>query len=326
MTKIKILIFGLFLLITISLIAFPIYASTNVNTFQVTATSQTEKWNTIYKNNIYWLDSSGIIKGFNTKKNVEFNLLDSEQPLEDIFAIVAYDGRYVVYNRYDNISYNVSVYDTKDKQVINVAEGEGSRWATDYDNKTIVYVDGGACGKLYSYNLQKKVNKLISETVCGNARISKNKIVWGGPASGGYGIWTFNTKNEKTYEVKAGSGHTSSPDINDNNVIWTIKNNETTEVHIKNINKEEEKIIYETSNYDISWPSLSDKYAVWGKVTGQHVSGIEGINLKTGEVFEIQEQGPHQNGNIQPIIEENLVAWMAWRTGNGDIYGSILHK
>ena len=44
------------------------------------------------------------------------------------------------------------------------------------------------------------------------------------------------------------------------------------------------------------------------------------IAAKTGEIFEIQEQGPHQNGVIAPQLGGNIAAWMAWRTGNGDIY------
>lgn len=88
----------------------------------------------------------------------------------------------------------------------------------------------------------------------------------------------------------------------------------------------EAETLSETSVYSMSWPSISKRYAVWGKVTSQHVSGIEGVDLKTGEVFEIQEQGPHQNGNISPIISGNIAAWMAWRTGNGDIYAAIINK
>lgn len=57
-----------------------------------------------------------------------------------------------------------------------------------------------------------------------------------------------------------------------------------------------------------------------------YVSGVEGFDLKNNSVFEIQEQGSHQNGNISPIVDGNIAAWMAWRTGNGDIYSALINK
>lgn len=76
----------------------------------------------------------------------------------------------------------------------------------------------------------------------------------------------------------------------------------------------------------MSWPSISGNYVVWGKNTAPHVSGLEGTDLKTKEVFEIEEAGAHQNGNMSAKLEGNIASWMAWRTGNGDIYGAILKK
>lgn len=298
--------------------------ATSVDTFRITYTNQSEKWAIIHKDIIYWITPQGIIMAYDTKTKIEYPFFKNEQPLTNLYSIVAYDGRYLVYNRYDDISYNVSVYDTLTKKNINITDGIGSRWATDFDDKVVVYIDGGACGKLYAYNILTEEKKLITEQVCGNANISKNVIAWSGPASGGFGIWTYNLKQERQYEVVTGSGYSSSPDIYDNNVIWTIGTVDGTEVHIKNMNTLRERIIYKTSDYNISWPSISGEYAVWGKNTAQHVSGVEGIDLKTGEVFEIQEQGQHQNGNMSPIISDNIVTWMAWRTGNGDIYGAVI--
>ena len=88
----------------------------------------------------------------------------------------------------------------------------------------------------------------------------------------------------------------------------------------------QEQLVYTSPNYWISWPSISNRYAVWGKNTAQHISGVEGIDLRTGQVFEIQEQGQHQNDNMSAFVEGNIVAWMAWRTGNGDIYGASINR
>lgn len=301
-------------------------ASTQIDTFRVTYTSQSEKWTTIYKNNIYWLNPQGIIMGFDTIQKKEFPLFEKDQPLKDLFAIISYDGRYLVYNRYDNISYNVSVYDTVKKVNLDVTDGTGSRWATDFDNNTIVYIDGGGYGDLYTYNIKNKNRTLIAHNAA-VPKISGKYIVWYiSTGSGIYDIQAYDLKKKQLINIpNPDNASRSSPDIYGNKVVFQYQKNGLNSVRLFNLNKAKEKILVESTSYYMSMPSISDKYVVWGKNTAQHISGVEGINLITGEVFEIQEQGAHQNGNLTPLIEKNIVSWMAWRTGNGDIYGSILN-
>jgi len=121
--------------------------------------------------------------------------------------------------------------------------------------------------------------------------------------------------------ITENGGH---PDIYKDNVVWLHVEAGFTEVHLKNLNNGESKILHGTSDYGITYPAISDRYVIWGKTTAQDVAGVEGIDLTSGEVFEIQEQGSHQNGVIAPTIEGNIAAWMAWRTGNGDIYAALI--
>jgi len=186
--KIKIAVICISLL-TIFAIKAPIASAiTKVDTFRITFTSQSEKWTIINKNIIYWIDPEGIIRGFDTKRKKEFPLFKNEQPLNDLYSIISYDGRYLVYNRYDNISYNVSAYDTVKKVDLKVTDGAGSRFATDFDDNKIVYVDGYGYGDLYVYDIDTKKKKLIAQ----NASVPK--------ISGRYIVWYI---NNGSYDIRA---------------------------------------------------------------------------------------------------------------------------
>lgn len=300
----------------------------SVDVYNLSNTGYSEKFFAIYNKMVYWLDStSGIIYGYNFTKQKNSPLFKNQPELPNLFSINAYDGRYLVWDSYDNISSNVNVYDTKKNKNIAVTEGIGSRRTADYENKLLLYIEGGGCGKLYTYNLITSERKLITEQVCNTANISERFIVWGYAVPNGSGIFGYDLKTDTKYDIATGSGYRSSPDIFENKIIWSVFNFNTnnSELYLYDLKTKEEKLIH-SAPYGISWPSISKRYAVWGKNTAAHVSGVEGIDLKTGQVFEIQEQGPHQNDNMSALVEDNIVAWMAWRTGNGDIYGAIIKR
>src|SRR3989344_5668172 len=308
-----------FLFLTVKLdIAF----AATVDLLQLTSSGNREDWPMIYKNTVYWSDGFGEIHGYDFKTTQESLLAKvGDQLPADFFAPAAYDGRYLVYNTYTEArGYNVHAYDMKRKKDIAITDEVGSNTATDYDEDTVVYIEGGACGKLHAYDLKRRRDTLITETACGPAKISGNIVVWGYAAPGGSNIYGYDLNRDKQFDIATEDGFQDSPDIYRDNVIYINSDDISFSVRVKNLKTGEVKIFSETSTYTLSWPSISKQYAVWGKVTSQHVSGIEGVDLKTGEVFEIQEQGPHQNGNISPVVYGNIAAWMAWRTGNGDIY------
>lgn len=299
----------------------------SIDVYNVSNTSYSEKWFTIYKDTVYWLDAyKGIIYGYNFTEQKNTPLFENQPVLPNLFSIVAYDGRYLVYNSYDDVSYNVNAYDMKENKNIFVTEGVGSRWAYDFDNNTVVYLDGGACGKLFAYHLFTKENVLINELACGGANISNDMVVWTSAIPNGSSVYAYDLRSKKRYIISAGEGNRSVPDIYNNTVIWYLSLNNGSEIHTMDILTKKEKIIFNSTTYPVSGVVISKKYAVWGQNISQHIAGIEGIDLKTNEIFQIQEPGPHQNANMSPQVVDNIVAWMAWRTGNGDIYGAIINR
>lgn len=301
----------------------------SVNTFQVSSSGEQEKWYTIYQNNIYYA-SGGRIYGFNTKTKETFPLFESDFPLHpDFFALVAYDGQYLVYNTYSvEQGSNVRVYDMRRKNDIAVTNEVGSHWADDYDRGTLIYIEGGACGPLYAYNIRRDHKTLITQQACSPTRMSRNIVVWGYAAPGGSDIYGYDLRRNTLFPIVEKPGLQESVDIDGNYVVWReygITPN-TYAIYRKNIRTGKTQKLLETNDYYVSWPAVSKDYVIWGKSSIPHMAGVEGINLRSGEIFEIQEEGPHQNTNLSPIINKNIAAWMAWRTGNGDVYGSVISK
>lgn len=294
------------------------FHTTSVELLQLTSGFYREDWAVINKDKILWV-AEGIIYVYDVKEKTTSPFFEGTQPLTNFYALIAYDGRYIIYNQYDGISYNISAYDTKEWRDIPITSGIGSHFATDYDNKTVVYIDGGACGKIYAYDIAQEEANLVTENACGSAKISKDIVVW----TYGNNIYGYDLKKDEIFLITDNGGH---PDIYKDDVVWLHVEAGFTEVHLKNLNNGESKILHGTSEYGITYPAISDRYVIWGKTTAQDVAGVEGIDLISGEVFEIQEQGPHQNGVIAPQLEGNISAWMAWRTGNGDIYAAIINK
>jgi len=295
-----------------------------VEVSRLTYSGYREDWPVIYKDKVLWI-AEGIVDTYDIEKKITYPFFEGEQPLTNLFALIGYDGRYIAYNRYDGISYNVTAYDIENNENILVTDNVGSRWATDFDGKTIVYIDGGAVGDLYTYDLNNKRKTLIAH-LAAVPHISRNYIVWYTSVSGGlYDIRAYDLVKNKYIDIpNPENANRSSPDVHGDKIIYTYSKNNLYSVRLFDINKKEEIILVESPSYTMSWPSISKRYAIWGKNTAQHISGVEGVDLTTGVVFEIQEQGPHQNDNLFPIIIGNIAAWMAWRTGNGDIYTAVL--
>ena len=111
-----------------------------------------------------------------------------------------------------------------------------------------------------------------------------------------------------------------------NSVIFLQKEGTKNSVRTYDLVRGVETVLVESEMDSYTWPVINKNYAIWGKSTAQDVAGTEGVVLKTGELFTLQEQGDHQNSAVKPSLDNNLVAWMAWRTGNGDIYASALSK
>src|SRR3990167_8400578 len=165
MKKLSFLVLIIPLLFTFSIQNIFAAHTTSVELLRLTSGFYREDWPAIYRDKILWV-AEGIIYVYDVKEKTTAPFFEGTQPLANFFALIAYDGRYIIYNQYDGISYNVSAYDTKKGIDIPITSGTGSHFATDYDNKTVVYIDGGACGKLYAFDIVREEAKLVAENAC----------------------------------------------------------------------------------------------------------------------------------------------------------------
>ena len=132
---------SLFFIITLLLFSTSDLYATTIDLRHLTFGFYREDWPVIYKDKILWLDE-GVVKGYNFELNEYFNLFPGDQPLETIYGLAGYDGRYLVYIRADNENlFDVAAYDIEEEKDMKITDSLGSQWPTDYDNKTIPFKD-----------------------------------------------------------------------------------------------------------------------------------------------------------------------------------------
>lgn len=304
----------------------PTPTNVSVDLFRVSSTGYSEKYFTIYDGFIYWHDSYNGIYKFDpsTKQNQLF--IPANQLPENFFAFKAYDGKYLVYDTYSLANgYKAFVWDL-DTNEHTVLPGESNSFtAYDLNQGNIVYMDNDSgTGDIYVYNIVTKVKRYIDHGAV--PRISGNYVTWYNGGGSGYIIKAYDISTEQFINIpNPDNASRQTPDVYGNKIVFedTLGNEDS--IKLFNISTQSFETLTSSSTYHVSWPTVTENYVVWGKNTAQHVSGVEGINLITKEVFEIQEQGPHQNDNMSPMVLGDIVGWMAWRTGNGDIYGAKLN-
>lgn len=306
-------------------------AATKVSLSQITTDGSQQSTPVIFKNKAIWTDWKNSAKtdldifqyDLNTKKESPLIVKPGQQ------WAVGLNEKYVIYNQYfadDPKSYDIRAYNLQTGKELVITDDLGSQEASDFEGSTIIYIDGGACGKLFSYDLNSKVRRLITDTACAPARIWNNIIVWANAAPNGTNIYGFDRNTSRQFDIVADDGFQEVPDINGDSVVYLDRRSgaygDYNAIKVKNLKTGVTKTLYESSTDALNNPAISNKYAVWSQSSVQHVGGVMAANLKTGEVFEVQSQGPHQNSHTAPSIWENIAVWQAWRIGNGDIYGA----
>jgi len=150
--------------------------------------------------------------------------------------------------------------------------------------------------------------------------MDKDTVVWN------YGaIYGFDIKKDKLVQISELTKYQEAPSIYQDDVVWVDYASGNFKLRMKNLKKDESEVLYET-NTSISYPAIANNYVVWGENSSQHIAGVMGMDLRNNEVFEVYPQGNHQNANIMPQLWNNVAVWMAWRTGNGDIYSATLSR
>ena len=140
----------------------------------------------------------------------------------------------------------------------------------------------------------------------------------------------YDLKKNELFDISTESGFQESANIFGDKVVWldyvTGARGDYNAIKMKDLKTGEVTTIYESSTDSLQSPSVSNKYVVWSQSSAQHVGGVRGANLKTGEIFEVQPQGSHQNSHTSTAIWKDTAVWMSFRTGNGDIYGATFNK
>jgi len=302
-------------------------ASTKVNLFQITSDSTQQKDPIVYKNIVAY-DSLSDIWGYKLDTKTNFSILEKpgQQYLTGFFKNL------IIYDDFNETTSHDSVrlYNMATKEDTLIAGEPGSRSGGVTNGRYVMYIEGGACGQIHAYNLKKKTDAVISPTGCGPLRVFDDTVIWLNGAPGGTNIYGYDLERKRSMDIVTDPGFQESANIFEDNVVYleyiTGSLGDYNAIKMKNIRTGKKKTIYESTTSTLQWPAISDKYVVWSESTAQHVNGVKGANLNTGEVFEVQPQGPHQNSHTMLSIWGNTASWMSFRTGNGDIYGAVLKK
>lgn len=302
-------------------------ASTNVNLFQITTDGSQQSTPYVYKDQVVY-GSLGEVWGYDLKTQENFEIF---QRAGGQF-VTDFSENFIIYEDTPEgeSAPDVRAYNIKKSNDELIAGGTGAQAGGITNGKFVIYIDGGACGAIHSYNIKKKIDSVISPSGCQPLQVSENTVVWANGAPGGSNIYGYDLKKGELLELVTDADFQESPNIFNDKLVWlhytTGALGDYNAIKLKDLKTNEVKTIYESTTTTLQSPAVANKYVVWSESSAQHVNGIKGANLKTSEVFEVQPQGSHQNSHTSPSIWKDTAVWMSFRTGNGDIYGATFSK
>lgn len=306
---------------------FTVKAVTSVNLFQITTEGSQQKDPLIYKDLVAY-DSLSDIWEYNleTKENLPLLEKPGQQYLTSFYKDL------IVYDDFDETTQHDSVhlYNLKTKEDRLIAGEPGSHNDGVTNGEYVVFISGSACGTLNAYNIKTKVTVQIYPSTCTQLHISGDIVVFPVASPAGTNVGGYNLKTNEVLDISSENNFQESANIFNDKVVWVHYISgalgDYNSIRFKDLKTGEVKTIYESTTTTLQWPAVSNRYVVWSESSAQHVNGIKAADLKTGEVFEVQPQGPHQNSHTMPSIWKNTTAWMSFRTGNGDIYGAQFNR
>lgn len=287
---------------------------------QITSSSYQERDPHIWGDNVVYTTFGGVggidIWKYNlaTKQHTPIIERDGQQFVTDIF------GNKVVYEEYDEVNqrYQVYLYDLNNNQDKLISAGNGNYGSGVTNDRFVFYIDGYSCGKLMAYDTWLNQTKVIAQNAC-RPSASFFYVSW----DFGGEIYAKQLYSGQLINVSNKEGIQEQSNITGNQVVWIDTSENKNRVMVMNLGNYKREVIAESSTASYSGPSVSWRYIAWGKSTAPHFAGVEAYDLLTKQTLEVQEQGPHQNSNLQTDLWWKTTVWQAWRTGNGDIYGSV---
>lgn len=317
------------LLLPLLTLLFPLQvvnAATVANTFQIT-TDGSQQTSPFIHNKMVVYTSLSDIWGYNLKTKQNFQILQKDD-LQ--FTSDFYQNLIIYENSNPDQSTDVFMYNLKTKKDTLVAGGPGSQGSGVTNGRVVAYIDGGACGSLKLYDIRSKTTEQIVSSTCHPIRISGEIIVYPVADPNGTDVGGYDLNEEQAFDITTENNFQESANIFKSKVVWVhyISGGlgDYNSIVVKDLKTEEVRTIYESTTSTLQSPSVSNRYVVWSESSAQHVGGVQAADLKTGEVFEVQAQGPHQNSHTSTDIWRNMAVWMSFRTGNGDIYSSVFER
>lgn len=325
--KIKIILVIILLPLVLFKSSSDVNAETSVDSFRITYNGKQQNGPIIYKDVVMWTDWRGPgglnIYAYNFKTKTEYPVIISEY--HD--RVAGHNEHYVLYNHIlpGGDYKEIRVLDLRTNEDYKVLDATVYLSATSLYHDKFTYLHDGADGDLYVYDLKTKQSQLIDNGYCSGPKIYGNYIAWTistGP--GWYDVKAFDlVKNQfiNLPPVPEGSFR-SLVDFYKGQVIMNQFQDGERALISYDLKNGKMELLHQGPR--VGRAAISENYLVWGRSTDKHIARVEGMDLKTGEIFEIMPQGPQSNAAVGLSIYKNTVVWMAWRTGNGDIYGAEL--
>jgi len=295
----------------------PVFASVSVDTIRITSDGSQQSSPLIYPFHLAF-NNLGDIWGYD-------HILKQNYPILEKPGLQYLTGLYqnlLVYEDVDDVtqSSDVRLYNMDTREDILVAGGLGSQGAGVTNGKVVVYIDGGACGPLYSYNIASRSTTKIVDLTCTPVRISGNIVVFPVTDPAGTNIKGYNLDHNSLFDIATDDNFQEVPNIYGSLVVWLDRRSgalgDYNAIKMKNLLTGEVKILYESSTDALNWPAVSPNYVIFSDSSAANIGGIKGVDLRTGEVFDARSQQSEQNSTIgTAAIWGSIAIW-----SSGGIY------
>jgi beta propeller repeat protein len=268
-----------------------------------------------------WRNDSLDIYGYDQKTNTEIPLITADGHQ----WAVALTNNQLIYN--DESDGRIHFYHLNNHTDTALLDLPAGAQALSIDNQILLYQLGSGYGQIFVYNLDTQENILLSNRGA-RGKISYPFVSWDIDLGAGWvDFVVYNLESQQYITIpKPDNTIRNWTDLNQHRLAYVSSTSGSESIKVFNLNQNQEIFTYTNPGSTVDRPALSQKYIVWSESPAQHVNTVKAAEFKTGQIITLQEPGPHQNTVTTPTIYKDTAVWMAWRTGNGDIYKAEMFK